>query len=202
MVVGDDDKAAYRAVTLGGIDRGLRIVTAGLKAGDRIVVNGLQRVRPGALVEDRGGWRWAVRRPQTGRAALAADPDAACESTGPLQKRQSEQRGRSRSADAGPCTSQSDFSETSHEPLQILHRPADLRGRAVDPDLPRRADRRCRRCRSRNIRTWCRRRWWCARISRRQSEGDRRDGGDADRGADQRRRGHALYEQPGDHRRR
>jgi multidrug efflux system membrane fusion protein len=29
---------------------GLRIVTAGLKSGDRIVVNGLQRVRPGALV--------------------------------------------------------------------------------------------------------------------------------------------------------
>ena len=29
---------------------GLRIVTAGLKAGERIVVNGLQRVRPGALI--------------------------------------------------------------------------------------------------------------------------------------------------------
>ncbi|HYS11703.1 MAG TPA: efflux transporter periplasmic adaptor subunit, partial [Burkholderiaceae bacterium] len=29
---------------------GLRIVTAGLKPGERIVVNGLQRVRPGALV--------------------------------------------------------------------------------------------------------------------------------------------------------
>ena len=36
----------------------------------------------------------------------------------------------------------------------------------------------------------------------RQPEGDRRDGGDADRGADQRRRGHALHEQPGDDRRR
>ena len=29
---------------------GLRVVTSGLKAGERIVVNGLQRVRPGALV--------------------------------------------------------------------------------------------------------------------------------------------------------
>ena len=38
-------------------------------------------------------------------------------------------------------------------------------------------------------------------LSRRQPEGDRRDGGDADRGADQRRRGHALHGQPGDHRR-
>jgi membrane fusion protein, multidrug efflux system len=51
MVAGDDDRAAYRAVTLGGNVDGLRIVTAGLKAGDRVVVNGLQRVRPGALLK-------------------------------------------------------------------------------------------------------------------------------------------------------
>lgn len=50
MVVGADDKAQYREVTLGANVDGLRIVTAGLKPGERIVVNGLQRVRPGALV--------------------------------------------------------------------------------------------------------------------------------------------------------
>lgn len=50
MVVGDDDKVAYRPVTLGGAVGGLRLVTAGLKPGERIVVNGLQRVRPGSLV--------------------------------------------------------------------------------------------------------------------------------------------------------
>ena len=50
MVVGDDGKAAYRGVTLGGLSGGLRIVTAGLKPCERIVVNGLQRIRPGALV--------------------------------------------------------------------------------------------------------------------------------------------------------
>jgi multidrug efflux system membrane fusion protein len=50
MVVGADDKANYREVTLGANVNGLRIVTSGLKAGERIVVNGLQRVRPGALV--------------------------------------------------------------------------------------------------------------------------------------------------------
>ena len=50
MAVGDDSRAVYRPVTLGGAVDGLRIVTAGLKPGDRIVVNGLQRVRPGALV--------------------------------------------------------------------------------------------------------------------------------------------------------
>jgi multidrug efflux system membrane fusion protein len=50
MVVGPDDKAAYREVTLGANVDGLRIVTAGLKANERVVVNGLQRVRPGALI--------------------------------------------------------------------------------------------------------------------------------------------------------
>jgi multidrug efflux system membrane fusion protein len=51
LVVGDDNKAAYREVSLGGaVDGGLRIVTSGLKPNERIVVNGLQRVRPGSLV--------------------------------------------------------------------------------------------------------------------------------------------------------
>ena len=50
LVVGDDNKAAYREVSLGASVDGLRIVTRGLAPGERIVVNGLQRVRPGALV--------------------------------------------------------------------------------------------------------------------------------------------------------
>jgi len=48
IVVGPDDKAIWRQVTLGGSANGQRIVTSGLEAGERIVVNGLQRVRPGA----------------------------------------------------------------------------------------------------------------------------------------------------------
>lgn len=40
----------YREVELGPIVDGLRVVRSGLKAGDVIVVNGLQRVRPGAPV--------------------------------------------------------------------------------------------------------------------------------------------------------
>ena len=51
MVVDDHNKADYREVSLGAFVDGLRIVTSGLKAGERIVVNGLQRVRPGAVVE-------------------------------------------------------------------------------------------------------------------------------------------------------
>jgi multidrug efflux system membrane fusion protein len=50
MVVDADNKVAYREVTLGANVDGLRIVTSGLKPGERVVVNGLQRVRPGALV--------------------------------------------------------------------------------------------------------------------------------------------------------
>ena len=50
MVVGDDNKAQWREVTLGAPVNGLRVVTSGLKPGERVVVNGLHRVRPGALL--------------------------------------------------------------------------------------------------------------------------------------------------------
>jgi multidrug efflux system membrane fusion protein len=50
LVVGEDNKAAYREVKLGGTVEGRRIVTSGLEPGERIIVNGLQRVRPGSRV--------------------------------------------------------------------------------------------------------------------------------------------------------
>lgn len=50
LVIGDGNKAEYREVQLGAPVDGLRVVTSGLKAGERIVVNGLQRVRPGVVV--------------------------------------------------------------------------------------------------------------------------------------------------------
>ena len=50
MVVGADNKTAYREVVLGPSVDGLRVVNAGLQPGEQIVVNGLQRVRPGSLV--------------------------------------------------------------------------------------------------------------------------------------------------------
>ncbi len=50
FVVGADSKAEYRPVKLGPTVDGLRVVREGLKAGEKIVVNGLQRVRPGAPV--------------------------------------------------------------------------------------------------------------------------------------------------------
>ncbi|HET9652171.1 MAG TPA: efflux RND transporter periplasmic adaptor subunit, partial [Usitatibacter sp.] len=50
LVVGADNKAVYREVALGPSIDGLRVVNAGLQPGERIVVNGLQRVRPGSVV--------------------------------------------------------------------------------------------------------------------------------------------------------
>lgn len=50
MVVGADNKVAYREVTLGASVNGLRVIKSGLAANERIVVNGLQRIRPGGLV--------------------------------------------------------------------------------------------------------------------------------------------------------
>jgi multidrug efflux system membrane fusion protein len=51
-VVGADHKVAYREVTLGGTANGLRIVTTGLKDGDRVVVSGIQHVGPGSVVSE------------------------------------------------------------------------------------------------------------------------------------------------------
>jgi len=50
FAVGRDNKVEYRPVKLGPLIDGLRVVREGLKPGDWIVVNGLQRVRPGATV--------------------------------------------------------------------------------------------------------------------------------------------------------
>ena len=50
LVLGADNTVAYREVQLGGSVNGMRIVSKGLKAGEKLVVNGLQRVRPGATV--------------------------------------------------------------------------------------------------------------------------------------------------------
>ncbi|MEM7643315.1 MAG: efflux RND transporter periplasmic adaptor subunit [Pseudomonadota bacterium] len=52
-VVGDDNVVESRQVSRGALWRGLRVVTSGLEEGDRIVISGLQRVRPGAPVTPR-----------------------------------------------------------------------------------------------------------------------------------------------------
>jgi len=71
LVVGAGNKAEYRPVQLGPIVDGLRVVESGLASGETIVVNGLQRVRPGAQVQPQ---RVAMGEPPTGgeRATLLA----------------------------------------------------------------------------------------------------------------------------------
>ncbi|KAG0937028.1 hypothetical protein G6F31_015655 [Rhizopus arrhizus] len=50
LVLDDKNHAIYRQVKLGANQEGLRVVDSGLAAGERIVVNGLQRIRPGDAV--------------------------------------------------------------------------------------------------------------------------------------------------------
>lgn len=69
FVIGADGKAEYRPVTLGPLVDGLRVVRSGVKAGEKIVVNGLQRVRPGAQVAP-----LIVSMESAGTLALAANP--------------------------------------------------------------------------------------------------------------------------------
>ena len=53
-VVGADHKVSYREVTLGATaPGGQRIVTSGLKGGEKIVVDGVQHVGPGSVVSDK-----------------------------------------------------------------------------------------------------------------------------------------------------
>lgn len=57
LAVGPDNKIVPRVLTLGPIVDGLRVVRAGLTAGDRIIINGLANpfVRPGATVNPQPG---------------------------------------------------------------------------------------------------------------------------------------------------
>jgi hypothetical protein len=68
----------YRKVTTGSPHNGLRVIESGLKMGEKVVVNGLQRVRPGAVVESQmaepkaGDTLGAKSGQGTGKAAAGA----------------------------------------------------------------------------------------------------------------------------------
>jgi RND family efflux transporter MFP subunit len=51
FVVNDKNEIVYRKVKLGSLQGGLRVIDDGLAMGEKVVVNGLQRVRQGAKVE-------------------------------------------------------------------------------------------------------------------------------------------------------
>jgi membrane fusion protein (multidrug efflux system) len=50
-VVGADDKVAIKKVTLGGTTGSNYVVTEGLQPGDRVIVEGLQKVRNDMVVK-------------------------------------------------------------------------------------------------------------------------------------------------------
>jgi RND family efflux transporter MFP subunit len=66
-VVNEQNQVVIRPVQLGALHNGLREITDGLKAGERVIVKGLQQVRPGATVEPK-----LADMPAAPGAALAA----------------------------------------------------------------------------------------------------------------------------------
>jgi membrane fusion protein, multidrug efflux system len=50
LVLKSDNSVEYRPITIGRVFDGLRIVESGLKPGERVVINGMMRVRPGMKV--------------------------------------------------------------------------------------------------------------------------------------------------------
>jgi membrane fusion protein, multidrug efflux system len=85
LKVGRDNTVEYRPVKLGPIVDGLRVVREGLEPGDTIVVNGLQRVRPGAAITPQ---RVAMGEGRSGDGAFPSDgqglpADASPEVPGP-----------------------------------------------------------------------------------------------------------------------
>ena len=51
FVVGDDNKVEFRNVTAGSTYKELRVIEKGVKAGEKVIVNGLQKVKPGITVK-------------------------------------------------------------------------------------------------------------------------------------------------------
>lgn len=73
LAVGRDNTVAYRTVKLGATIDGKRVVREGLNLGDTVIVNGLQRVRPGMTVspEREAASRTASTAPVAGEKIAA-----------------------------------------------------------------------------------------------------------------------------------
>jgi RND family efflux transporter MFP subunit len=82
-VVNDNNEVVLRPVHLGALHDSLREITDGLKAGERVIVTGLQQVRPGTTVEPKlvdmpapsevRGQRSEQQRSEVGATGKAAD---------------------------------------------------------------------------------------------------------------------------------
>lgn len=76
LVVGEDNKVAVRSVTTGAAQGDNWTVTDGLKPGDRVIVEGLQKVKPGAPVKP-VPWKGPVGTTPANAATAAAGQDHA-----------------------------------------------------------------------------------------------------------------------------
>ena len=83
LVVGAGNKVEYRPVQLGPVIDGLRVVQSGLAPGEIIVVNGLQRVRPGAQVAPQHVAMGERRAAEDGALLAGNTADAASGSAAP-----------------------------------------------------------------------------------------------------------------------
>lgn len=76
LIVGADHRAQYRAVELGPLVDGLRVVREGLVPGDVIVVDGLQHVKPGSSVSVQRVAMGEHAQPEHSQHSLLAQTDA------------------------------------------------------------------------------------------------------------------------------
>jgi RND family efflux transporter MFP subunit len=68
-VVDGKNEVVFRAVKLGSVQNGLRVIAEGLSSSDSIIIDGLQRVRPGSEVTPKPG----DMRGRPGEAAVASE---------------------------------------------------------------------------------------------------------------------------------
>jgi membrane fusion protein (multidrug efflux system) len=83
LVVGEGGKPAPRTVTIGGASGSNWIVLGGLKAGEQVIVEGFQKMRPGAPVKP---VPWAGAGGAVPQAAASA-PAAAASAPAPAASR-------------------------------------------------------------------------------------------------------------------
>jgi RND family efflux transporter MFP subunit len=76
-VIDDQNKAQYRRVQVGKLERGQRVILDGIAEGDRVVVSGLQRVRPGVQVNPKLATAVPAATEQHSQAAGTAATQAA-----------------------------------------------------------------------------------------------------------------------------
>lgn len=72
-VVGPDGAVSEKPVELGPLSGGLRVIKAGVAVGDRVIIDGMQRARPGLKVNPRPG-AIPVSPPSNGQGGLIVPP--------------------------------------------------------------------------------------------------------------------------------